>query len=75
MNATDIVAADQSFGITKGVRSIAMHAGSTLAIIDPTKAKGIAYIPSGTKKWGNAVDQGVYNGGVVRKDLMPLSPR
>lgn len=52
VNATDIVAADQSFGITKGVRSIAMHAGSTLAIIDPTKAKGIAYIPSGTKKWG-----------------------
>ncbi|ADO54402.1 MULTISPECIES: DUF6359 domain-containing protein [Paenibacillus] len=63
VNATDIVAADQSFGITKGVRSIAMHAGSTLAIIDPTKAKGIAYIPTGTNKWGNAVDQGVYNGG------------
>lgn len=63
VNATDLVAADQSFGIMKGVRSIAMHAGSTLAIIDPAKSKGIAYIPAGTKKWGNAVDQGVYNGG------------
>lgn len=63
VNATDIVAADQAFGITSGVRSVAMHAGSTLAIIDPAKAKGIVYIPTGTKAWANAVDSGVYNGG------------
>ncbi len=63
VNATDIVAPAQSFGITQGVSSVAMHAGSTLAIIDPNKAKGIVYIPSGVSKWGSAVDQGVYNGG------------
>lgn len=62
-NATDIVASSQAFGITAGVSSVAMHAGSTLAILDPNKAKGIVYIPSGMSKWGNAVDQGVYNGG------------
>ncbi|GAA0134857.1 hypothetical protein YSY43_16970 [Paenibacillus sp. YSY-4.3] len=63
VNATDIVAPSQSFGITSGVSAVAMHAGSTLAIIDPAKAKGIVYVPSGAPKWGSAVDSGVYNGG------------
>lgn len=63
VNATDIVAPSQAFGITEGVNAVAMHAGSTLAIIDPTKAKGIVYVPTGVPKWGNAVDSGVYNGG------------
>ncbi|MFC0215219.1 DUF5689 domain-containing protein, partial [Paenibacillus chartarius] len=60
-----IVSPDQSFGITEGVTNVAMHAGSTLAIIDPSKAKGIVYLPQTTAKWANAVDQGVYNGGGV----------
>lgn len=63
VNATDIVVPSQSFGITSGVSAVAMHAGSTLAIIDPAKAKGIVYVPSGVPKWGSAVDSGVYNGG------------
>lgn len=63
VNASDIVPSAQSFGITAGVNSVAMHAGSTIAIIDPNKAKGLVYVPSGVSKWGNAVDQGVYNGG------------
>ncbi|KOO37168.1 DNA-binding protein [Priestia koreensis] len=63
ITANDIVAPSQSFGITQGVSTAAMHAGSTLAIMDPTKAKGIVYLPQTTTKWGNAVDQGVYNGG------------
>ncbi|WP_416829060.1 OmpL47-type beta-barrel domain-containing protein [Ectobacillus polymachus] len=63
VNATDIVTADQSFGITKGISAVAMHAGSTLAILDPQKAKGIVYIPTGVPSWSSAVDQGVYNGG------------
>ena len=37
--------AKNSFGITKGVQSVSMHAGSTLAITDPNKAKGIIYMP------------------------------
>lgn len=58
-----MVSPDQSFGITTGVTNVAMHAGSTLAIIDPTKAKGLVYVPLTSNKWASAVDQGVYNGG------------
>lgn len=63
VNANDIVSADQSFGITNGVKSVAVHAGSTLAILDPQKAKGLVYVPTGVPAWGNAVDSGVYSGG------------
>ena len=45
INANIIVPADQAFGITEGVSAVAMHAGSTLAITDPEKAKGIVYLP------------------------------
>lgn len=60
-----VVIPNQAFGITEGVNGVAMHAGSTLAITDPTKAKGIVYLPQTNEAWGNAVDQGVYNGGGV----------
>ncbi|WP_425433883.1 OmpL47-type beta-barrel domain-containing protein [Marininema mesophilum] len=63
VNADQIVSAEQSLGITEGVKSVAMHAGSTLAIADPEKAKGIVYLPKTDAKWPNAVDQGVYEGG------------
>jgi DNA/RNA endonuclease YhcR with UshA esterase domain len=65
INANNIVAPSQALGITAGVSSVAMHAGSTLAIIDPAKAKGIVYLPQTNAAWANAVDQGVYNGGGV----------
>ena len=61
--ANDIVAPSQAFNITTGVATFAMHAGGTVAILDPTKAKGIVYLPTTTVKWASAVDQGVYNGG------------
>lgn len=63
ITANDIVAPNQAFGITQGVSTVAMHAGSTLAIIDPNKAKGIVYLPKTKDAWASAVDQGVYNGG------------
>ncbi|WP_374110671.1 Ig domain protein group 2 domain protein [Neobacillus cucumis] len=63
VTANDIVTPSQAFGITSGVSTVAMHAGSTLAITDPNKAKGIVYLPKTTAAWGSAVDQGVYNGG------------
>ncbi|SDD69795.1 HYR domain-containing protein [Paenibacillus sp. UNCCL117] len=63
ITANQIVAPGQAFGITAGVSGVAMHAGSTLAITDPTKAKGIVYLPQTQAAWPNAVDQGVYNGG------------
>nr|WP_305120906.1 chitinase N-terminal domain-containing protein [Saccharibacillus sp. JS10] len=67
ITANQIVAADQAFGITEGVKGVAMHAGSTLAIMDPQKAKGIVYLPKTNAAWGNAVDQGVYNGGGIEE--------
>ncbi|WP_223588865.1 Ig domain protein group 2 domain protein [Neobacillus bataviensis] len=63
VTANDIVAPSQAFGITSGVSTVAMHAGSTLAVTDPNKAKGIVYLPPTSTAWGSAVDQGVYNGG------------
>ncbi|WP_163855344.1 DNA-binding protein [Paenibacillus elgii] len=63
VTANQIVSPNQAFGITQGVSTVAMHAGSTLAIIDPLKAKGIVYLPQTNAAWPNAVDQGVYNGG------------
>ncbi|SFC30665.1 hypothetical protein SAMN05443252_102657 [Bacillus sp. OV322] len=63
VNASDISAPAQSFGITEGVKSVAVHAGSTLAVLDPSKAKGLVYLPQNPPSWGSAVDKGVYSGG------------
>lgn len=68
LNTQNIVPSSESFGITQGIHSVSMHSGSTLAITDPTKAKGIIYTPehlSSKQKWSHAVDQGIYNGGGV----------
>lgn len=67
VTADQIVSPSQSFGITEGVSTVAMHAGSTLAILDPKKAKGIVYLPSTNAAWTHAVDQGVYNGGGIEE--------
>lgn len=59
---------DNTFGLLDGVSSVALHAGSTLAITNPSVAKGLVYLPSGltsANKWSHAVDQGVYNGGGI----------
>ncbi|WP_369413944.1 Ig domain protein group 2 domain protein [Gracilibacillus salinarum] len=58
-----IVSPSQSFDITSNVGTMTMHAGSTVAITDPAKAKGIVYIEDTNASWSHAVDQGVYNGG------------
>ncbi|MBP1974637.1 Ig domain protein group 2 domain protein [Cohnella thailandensis] len=65
INSDYIVPSSQAFGITAGVGTVTMHAGSTIAITDPTKAKGIVYIDETTTGWSNAVDQGVYAGGGI----------
>ncbi|OPH60035.1 DNA-binding protein [Paenibacillus ferrarius] len=68
LNANIIVAQDQAFGITKNVESVAMHAGSTLAVTDPNKAKGIVYVPKNPPKWSTGpVDKAVYNGGGIEE--------
>lgn len=64
-----IVSPEESFGITEGVSEVTIHAGSTLAIMDPEIAKGIVHLPEGLteseNKWNSAVDQGVYFGGGI----------
>jgi len=65
VNSGYIVAPSQAFGITAGVGTVTMHAGSTIAITDPDRAKGIVYMQSTSAAWPNAVDQGVYNGGGI----------
>jgi DNA/RNA endonuclease YhcR with UshA esterase domain len=71
---TDTVKYDQSFGITAGVNDVEMHAGSTMVVLDPTRVKGLVYIPKTTLGWNNAVEKsdpanfpngGVYKGGGV----------
>ena len=42
-----MVTGKDAMGITDNVNSVSMHAGSTLAITDPDKAKGIIYTPEG----------------------------
>ncbi|WP_244535143.1 Ig domain protein group 2 domain protein [Gracilibacillus kekensis] len=60
-----IVSPSQSFNITSNVNTMTMYAGSTIAITDPNKAKGIVYIEDTNEAWAHAVDQGVYNGGGI----------
>ncbi|WP_240468767.1 GldG family protein [Gracilibacillus sp. YIM 98692] len=62
-----IVSPSQSFNITNNVSTMTMHAGSTIAITDPNKAKGIVYIEETNDSWAYAVDQGVYNGGGIEE--------
>lgn len=63
---SDIVSASASEGITAGVTPVLMAGGATLAIIDPSRAKGLVYFGAADtpSKWGNAVDAGLYFGGV-----------
>ncbi|MFC0212705.1 DNA-binding protein [Paenibacillus chartarius] len=66
--AKTIVKPEQTFGITKNVSTVAMHAGGTLAIVNPKIAKGLLYLPTtgpDLRPWNNAVDQGIYMGGGV----------
>lgn len=52
-------------GLTSGVGPVLMAAGSTLAIVDPSRAKGLVYFSASDipQPWGSAVDSGLYYGG------------
>lgn len=66
LTMSNMLKGKESLGITDKVNNVTMHAGSTLAITDPNKAKGIIFTPDGlssSQKWGHAVDEGIYNGG------------
>lgn len=63
--ASDIVSVSQGEGITSGVTPVLMAGGATLAIVDPSRAKGLVYFSSSDNpsSWGNAIDSGLYFGG------------
>jgi uncharacterized protein YdeI (BOF family) len=62
---SDITAPIHAEGITTNVDAILMAGGATLAITDPSKAKGLVYLSSqdNASRWSNAVDAGLYFGG------------
>ncbi len=62
---SDVIASVHSEGITENVQPILMAAGATLAITDPSKAKGLVYlsIQDSATAWAHANDDGLYFGG------------
>lgn len=70
-----IKSSSDSEGITNGVSPILMAAGSTLAITDPNKAKGIVYFSSSDSpvKWSSAADTGLYFGGEAEGPYVAIS--
>ena len=70
-----IKSSSDSEGITAGVQPILMAAGSTLAVVDGTKAKGIVYFGASDSptKWGSAADQGLYFGGENEGPFVAIS--
>lgn len=70
-----IRSAADSEGLTTGVKPILMAAGSTLSIVDGSKAKGIVYLSSTDKpsKWGSAADTGLYFGGEKEGAFVAIS--
>ncbi|GEP85531.1 putative nucleic acid binding OB-fold tRNA /helicase-type [Staphylococcus piscifermentans] len=66
LSTSNMLKGKEGLGITNKVNKVSMHAGSTLAITDPNKAKGIIFTPenlSAKQKWSHAVDEGIYNSG------------
>jgi len=72
---TGIKSSTNSEGITAGVQPILMAAGSTLAVVDKTKAKGIVYFGASDSptKWASAVDSGIYFGGENEGPFVAIS--
>lgn len=73
--ATGIKPEAESDGLTKNVGPVLMAAGATLAISNPSIAKGIVYFGSNDKpvKWGSAVDKGLYFGGEAEGAFVAIS--
>ncbi len=62
---SDVTSPVHAEGITQGVEPILMAGGATLAITDPSKAKGLVYLSAqdNATAWGHAIDSGLYFGG------------
>jgi hypothetical protein len=78
--ASDVIPPAASEQITKNVRGILMAASSTLAIVDPTKAKGLVYLKDTDPAhgWSGAIEghnRGLYFGGRHEGPLVAISKR
>lgn len=73
--ASDIVEPSKVEGLTKGVGPVLVAAGSTLAIVDPGKAKGLVYFSNSDSPvgWNSAVDAGLYFGGPDEGPVVAIS--
>lgn len=62
---SDVTAPVHAEGITQGVEPILMAGAATLAITDPSKAKGLVYLSAqdNATAWNHAIDSGLYFGG------------
>ena len=74
VSAKNIVSPEQSFGITEGVSSVAMHAGSTLAITNPKLAKDL-FIFQRIRQNGITLSIAVYITAVVLQKVMLRSQK
>ena len=63
--ASGIEPSSQVEGLTDGVGSVLMAGGATLAVTDPSRAKGLVYFSGSDNPapWSHAVDSGLYFGG------------
>lgn len=76
--ASDVVAAADAEQLTAGVGPVLMAASSTLAIVNPAKAKGIVYLRESDRArgWSGAVEggnRGLYFGGRKEGPLVAIS--
>ncbi len=65
---SDIVAPTAAEGITREVEPLLVAAGSTLAVVEPSRAKGLVYLATNDRvtSWSSAVEgdgEGLYFGG------------
>ncbi|WP_018275438.1 DUF6359 domain-containing protein [Teredinibacter turnerae] len=73
--ASGIQPASQVEGLTTGVTPVLMAAGATLAITDPTRAKGLVYFSASDNPsaWNYAVDSGLYFGGTAEGPYVAIA--
>lgn len=73
--ASGIVSPGQGEGITSGVTPVLMAAGATLAITDPSRAKGLVYFAASDSPsaWNYAVDSGLYYGGAAEGPYVAIA--
>ncbi|MCK7597064.1 hypothetical protein M0G74_07225 [Microbulbifer sp. CAU 1566] len=73
--ASGIEPSAQVEGLTDGVGPVLMAGGATLAVTDPSRAKGLVYFSGSDNPsaWGHAVDSGLYFGGTAEGPYVAIA--